>query len=355
MIATKPGRSQHFLRAATRRPGFWGLVLAGIGLVAALGSGAFASAVATTPRVGPVALPRDHGAHPGFQIEWWYTVGTLHDSAGHPYFWFGTVWATGSGMIARVNVVDLRRDRIVLAQQYLSATPPAAGQTSMRVGTFTLGWKRASALGRWSVRATTPAGRLDLNLRPSQPYVLHGRDGVIEQGPGGPSAYYSEPRLAAGGVLEIGGRRIAVHGEGWLDHQWGNFAAASGALRWNWFACQLSDGRNLMLYQFLNQHDRPSGIVAGTIDNGRGQVTHLRRFTATGLGPFVRPAGASKRYPLGWDLHVPAAKLSLTLRARARHQYIVNKLLPSFWEGAAAITGGPPGNCIVESTREVSS
>jgi predicted secreted hydrolase len=327
--------------------------MAGIFLVAALGSVAFATAVAATPRARPVALPRDHGAHPGFQIEWWYTVGTLHDSAGHPYFWFGTVWATPLGMTARVNVVDLRRDRIVLAQQYLSATPPVAGQTSMRVGTFTLGWKRTSTLGRWSVRATTPAGRLELSLRPSQPYVLHGTDGVIEQGPGGPSAYYSEPRLAAGGVLEIGARRIAVHGQGWFDHQWGNFAAAAGALRWNWFACQLSDGRNLMLYQFLNQQDRPSGIVAGTIDNGRGKVTHLRRFSGTGLGPFVRPTGARTRYPLRWHLYVPAVKLSLTLRARARHQFIVNKLLPSFWEGAAAITSGPPGNCVVESTREV--
>jgi hypothetical protein len=64
-------------------------------------------------------LPRDHGAHAGFQSEWWYTVGTLADPAGHPYFWFATVWAAQVGMIARVNVVDLREDRIVLAEQYV--------------------------------------------------------------------------------------------------------------------------------------------------------------------------------------------------------------------------------------------
>jgi hypothetical protein len=26
--------------------------------------------------------------------------------------------------------------------------------------------------------------------------------------------------------------------------------------------------------------------------------------------------------------------------------------VPSFWEGAAAITHGPPGSCVVESTRK---
>src|SRR5438445_6199058 len=98
MIITKPGRSHEFLRANPRRPGWRVLVVAGIVLAAALGSVASATAVPPTPRVRPVALPRDHGAHPGFQIDWWYTVGTLRDSAGRPYFWFGTVWATPFGM-----------------------------------------------------------------------------------------------------------------------------------------------------------------------------------------------------------------------------------------------------------------
>jgi predicted secreted hydrolase len=335
-----------------RQPRVYRLVALGVVLAAALGGVARATAGPVVPRVRAVALPRDHVAHTGFQIEWWYTAGTFADSSGHPYFWFATVWATGQGMTARLNVVDLRRDRIVLARQYLSATPPAEGQRSMRFGTFSLGWLPRGALGRWSVDATTPRGRLVLSLRPGQPYVLHGVHGIIQQGSGGPSAYYSEPRLAAHGVLELGRLRIAVHGQGWLDHQWGNFASDPGALRWNWFACQLRDGRNLMLYQFLNRQDRPSGTVAGTLDNGRGKVTHLRRFSATGLGPFVRPSGARTSYPLRWRLHIPAVKLALTLRSRARHQYIANQLLPSFWEGAAAITTGPPGNCIVESSRE---
>lgn len=312
------------------------------------------AAAPSLPRVRAVSLPRDHGAHAGFGVEWWYTAGTLADTRGHPYFWFATVWGSPAGMIARVNIVDLRRDRVVLAQQYEALAAPAQGQTLMRVGAFSLGWLRGGDLGRWSVAASAPAGALVLRLLPTQPYVLHGRRGVIEQGRGGLSAYYSEPRLAARGTLQLGRRRLRVHGLGWLDHQWGNFVSDPGSLRWNWFACQFDGGRSLMLYQFLDGNDRPSGIAAGTFASGSGRPKQLRRFSALGLGPFVHPSGARASYPLRWRLHVPALKLTLTLRSLARHQFIVNQLIPSFWEGAAAITSGLPGSCIVESSREIS-
>ena len=41
----------------------------------ALGAGV---ALAAAPALAPVALPRDHGAHAGFAVEWWYTTGTVH-------------------------------------------------------------------------------------------------------------------------------------------------------------------------------------------------------------------------------------------------------------------------------------
>ena len=54
---------------------------------------------AALPTLSPVVLPRDHGAHPAFQIEWWYTAGTVADARGRDYFWFATIWS-GSGQRA---------------------------------------------------------------------------------------------------------------------------------------------------------------------------------------------------------------------------------------------------------------
>jgi predicted secreted hydrolase len=326
-----------------------------VALVLALGGGS--SVVGATTRQQPdvtaVALPTDHGAHPVFQVEWWYTAGTFSDRRGREFFWFATVWVASGGAVARVNVVDLGRDRVVLAREYSSRERPAAGSSDLSVGDFRLRWRPAG--GYWTVNAVTDDGRLDLRLIPRRPYMLHGRDGVIQQGPGGRSAYYSQPRLAVTGILSFGRRAVGrVRGRGWFDHQWGNFVGTPAALRWDWFACQFRDGRNLMLYQFLDARERPvARYRQGTLQDRLHTYMRLRRFSASPRPPVLHPRGARATYPLGWRLRVPRAGLDMTLKSRARHQFIRNRFVPSFWEGAATITHGPRGACIVENSREV--
>ena len=332
----------------------WACAMA-VGVVVAVLMGGPVGLAASPPALVPVSLPRDHGAHPGFQVEWWYTAGTVAPARGDDYFWFATVWASTGVLVARVNVVDLQTDRVVLSQEYTRFAALAADQTQMDVGGFGLGWPAAGAWGRWSVDASVGArGLLRLQLTPVQPYVLNGSKGIISQGKEALSAYYSGPRLAAVGTLELDGRSTRVSGQGWFDHQWGNFAADATATHWNWFACQFANRSDLMLYQFITPGGQPIGVQSGSFVSPAGKVTHPQQFTITPLAPMIRPTGATGTYPLGWHLVVPSAHLNVTLRARARNQFIANELIPSFWEGAAAITSGTPGSCIVESTREPS-
>ena len=191
-----------------------------------------------------------------------------------------------------------------------------------------------------------------MELTPAQPYILNGEKGIVEQGRGATSAYYSDPRLDAQGTLATGARSAHVSGQGWFDHQWGNFASDSASMHWNWFACQLADRSDLMLYQFITPDGRPTGVQSASFVSPAGTVAHPTQFTITPLAPTIRPAGATGTYPLGWHLVVPSAHLDITLSARARNQFIANQFIPGFWEGAAAITRGAPGSCIVESTRE---
>jgi predicted secreted hydrolase len=315
-----------------------------------------AAASPSLPALRAVVLPRDHGAHPAFQVEWWYTAGTVADRRGRDFFWFATVWSGGGFVVAKVNVVDLRADRILLSKEYLGAGAPTSGQTHVDVDGFRLGRQTAGALGRWSVDAPVPGhGWLRLSLTPVQPYVLNGPSGIVQEGPGATSAYYSDPRLAARGTLVLDGRPRSVSGQGWFDHQWGNFATNSASWHWNWFACQFTNGSDLMLYQFITGAGRPTGVQSGTFVSPREPAKHPRRFTVASLGPAIRPAGATGTYPLRWRLEVPSAHLDVRLKARARHQFISNRYVPGFWEGAAAITSGAPGACIVESTRETAS
>ena len=327
----------------------WLVVAAGVAVLA----GAAATSPSAVPALRTVLLPRDHGAHPAFQVEWWYTAGTVAGRRGREFFWFATVWSRGSSVVAKVNLVDLRLDRIVLSREYVAAGALTSGQRRVNVGGFALGWRPSGVLGRWSVDAPVPgSGRLRLSLTPVQPYMLNGPHGIVREGPGASSAYYSGPRLAARGTLVLNRQSSRVRGQGWFDHQWGNFATSSASWHWNWFACQFEDRSDLMLYQFITPAGRPTGVQAGTFVSVRGPVSHPRRFTVTPLGPVVHPPGATARYPLRWHLEVPSAHVNVTLRARASHQFIANKYIPGFWEGAAAVTSGAPGACIVESTRE---
>jgi predicted secreted hydrolase len=347
-----------------RLRGFAGVLAAlGVSLAIAAPMGADASS-AGTPVPAPVVLPRDHAAHPGFGIEWWYTTGRLTDAHGGRYAYFATMWSAPMGLVARINVVDLRSDRIVADREYVNVTPLSRRTTTIRAGGYVESWGPRGRWGVWSITASAtgglaslpaPAppsqGALSLRLIPEQPYVLHGTRGIIRQGPA-PSAYYSAPRLAVTGTLVVGKRRLAVSGQGWFDHQWGSFSTDPNSEHWNWFACQLSDGRALMLYQFLAPNRVPTGVQAGTLvlRNGRGR--HLRRFTITQHRPFLHPAGAKATYPQAWTVSIPAAHLRLGLRSLAANQFIWMSFVPSFWEGAAAITQGPAGSCVVESTRE---
>jgi predicted secreted hydrolase len=335
------------MRGAMRRACLLAAVALGV-----LAGGAMTSA-ATPPALRPVVLPRDHGAHPAFQVEWWYTAGTVAGPRGRDFFWFATVWAGMGYKLARVNVVDLRADRIVLSREFVATGALRPGESDIQVGGFTLGRRPTGRLGPWVVAASVPgAGRLQLSLTPVGPYVLNGTHGIVPEGPGATSAYYSAPRLAARGELVLHGHRGAIRGYGWFDHQWGNFATNSASWHWNWFACQFTNGSDLMLYQFITPTGQPTGVQNATYVPRRGPTTHPRAFAVTPLPPTVRPAGASATYPLRWRLKVPAAGLDLGLTTRARHQFISNQYLPGFWEGASAITTGTPGTCIVESTRE---
>jgi predicted secreted hydrolase len=327
-----------------------------VAAIAAALAGAAAASAASLPALQPVVLPRDHGAHPAFQVEWWYTAGTVADRRSRDFFWFATVWSGEGFVLAKLNVVDLRADRIVLSREYVAAGALASGQTRMDVDGFVLGWQPRGTLGRWAVDAPVPgSGRLRLSLTPVQPYVLNGSHGIVQEGPGAASAYYSDPRLAARGTLVLDGRPSGVSGQGWFDHQWGNFATNSASWHWNWFACQFQDGSDLMLYQFITPSGRPTGVQSGTFVSSHGVATHPQRFTVVPLRPAIRPPSATGSYPLRWRLEVPSARVNVTLKARARHQFISNQYLPGFWEGAAAVTSGAPGACIVESTRETAS
>jgi len=58
--------------------------------------------------------------------------------------------------------------------------------------------------------------------------------------------------------------------------------------------------------------------------------------------------GAGHTWPLDWELHASAPKLTESVKAVLPDQLVRNTLVPTFWEGAAEAKGTHSGPCFVE-------
>ena len=109
---------------------------------------------------------------------------------------------------------------------------------------------------------------LDLRLTEAKPPALHDRDGYIDFGPAGGSYYYSRTAMDAAGTVTLGDRTLAVTGDAWFDHQWGDFISV-GAGGWDWFAVNLDDGTDITL-SLVRAADGSYPLVYGTLVDARG-------------------------------------------------------------------------------------
>jgi predicted secreted hydrolase len=307
--------------------------------VAAVAVVATAPAASTPARVH---FPRDHFAHAGAGIEWWYVTGLVRASDGRRYTVFFTLFRRGGLVLPVSQVVDLARDSIVGHSERLAPATLGSARLDVSAGRAGLGYDAES--NTWRFAAAAPGYSLSLSARPEKPYVLHGGGtGVIQQSLGGSSAYYSATRMTARGAFTAHGRRVAFTGEAWLDHQWGSFQKDPRAFNWDWFSCRFADRTELMLYRFLDRRTgKPlPGYASGTFVRADGTSVELRRFTATSDG---------RHWPQAWRLRVPGLGLDLRLRSLARDQLFRGVLVPTFWEGASTVAGTKQGHCFVEVT-----
>ena len=166
---------------------------------------------------------------------------------------------------------------------------------------------------------------------------MHGRDGVSLKAACATCAshYYSLTRLRTSGTLVYRGERLRVEGLSWMDHEFGSDELQPGMTGWDWFALQLDDGRDLMLYRL---RDAGGGVVpqsSGSLVARDGAVRHL---PLAAFAVDARRAGTSPhtgaRYPSGWRVRVPSAGIDVTLVPVLRDQELWNIAGGvDYWEG----------------------
>ena len=316
-------------------------------------------------------FPDDHGPHPEFQTEWWYYTGNL-DAADGRHFGYqltffrraitpteisrASDWATNQIYFAHFALTDGKNNTHEATERFSRGAAGLAGATGNPFRVWLENWSAVGTFNETSLQADDAGRALNLTLTSLKPIVLQGDRGLSQKSPdvGNASYYYSFTRLATTGTVTVNGEQLTVTGTSWMDHEWSTAVLGENAVGWDWFSIQLSDQRELMLFQIRQKDGSIEPLSSGTLVEPDGSTKHLTRdqFKIETLSTWKSDrTGAT--YPASWNIALPSEDIQLTLQPYIADQEMRVSII--YWEGAVSVRGqsnsGPVrGNGFVEMT-----
>jgi predicted secreted hydrolase len=310
-------------------------------------------------------FPRDHFNHNDFRTEWWYYTGNLRAADGHRFGFELTFFRQAVQLPAQEATVSYevwRPDQIYLAHLALTDIDTREFYHTQRLDRAGPGLAGASFKhqqywnGNWHVRwisletkeqelqAVCDRFTLKLDLKPAKPFVINGRNGISQKGPlaGEASHYLSFTRLRAAGQLQWRGKMFQLDGLAWMDHEFFTEPEDNTLAGWDWFAIQLDNNEELMLYRLHTKSGAMNPYSSGTYVDSQGEAYFLAasQFSLT-PGDTWQSRASGARYPLAWKISVPSVGLELTETTAVQNQelFTTDDVSPSYWEGAVTYQG----------------
>ncbi|MBN1955936.1 MAG: carotenoid 1,2-hydratase [Anaerolineae bacterium] len=320
---------------------------------------------------GPRAFdfPADHGPHLDFQTEWWYYTGNLEAADGRhfgyqlTFFRRGLVppgerqqrpssWATEQVYMAHFAITDVAGQEHCFFERFSRGAAGLAGAEAAPYRVWLENWRVTTAAdGVYYLQASQDGWALELQLVDRKGPLLQGEDGYSRKGadPGNASYYISQTRLETTGAVTVGGTTYLVDGSSWMDHEFSTSALAADQVGWDWFALQLDDGRELMLFHIRTVGGDIAPYASGTLVETDGSLVRLGEadFSLVVQETWRSPHSGAV-YPARWTVTVPAAGLALDVAPYVADQELVVSFV--YWEGAVQVGGTVAGSGYVELT-----
>lgn len=324
------------------------------------GLGQDAAAFAQVKRGVPLVFPRDHGAHDGYRIEWWYVTANLRDDQGRDW---GTQWTLFRSAL-RPGEAGAGWSSANLWMAHAALTGPGGHQSSERLARGGIGqagvegapfrawiddWSLAgdAQLRGLRMRANGAGFAYDLNLTSQRPLVLHGDQGYSEKsGHGQASYYYSQPFYRVSGVVERDGQRVPVSGNAWLDREWSSQPLAAGQSGWDWFSLHLASGAKLMLFQVRQTGAEPYRAGTWITADGVSEALQGKQIQLSALTSTRQRDGQS--VPTRWHVQVPSKQLDVEVQALEPQAWMHTRF--PYWEGPVKVQGSTDGRGYLEMT-----
>ena len=299
------------------------------------------------PLVGKVSLPTDDTAHPKEPMEWWYWTGHLETADGR---WFGfeevffRVLVLGlPGHMVHSALTDIQGNAF---HHYASVLPGDLAPSANGFAYSESGHSVTGGNGHDSLVAHGSDYSLALNTTTTRRATLQHGDGYTNYSFGGYTYYYSRERMDATGTVSVGGQVFPVTGTAWFDHQYGDIQMAVNR-GWDWFAFQLDDGREMMLFA-VRVHGKQVFVGASVTSPGCETIeVPAAEVAVASTGSWKSPHTLCT-YPQGWTVKVGAETFTIAPYVADQE---VSTSTPIYWEGASKITnesGAAVGRAYVE-------
>jgi predicted secreted hydrolase len=305
-------------------------------------------------------FPRDHFNHPEFRTEWWYYTGNLRTTAGRrfgfelTFFRQGadrrpaaeSVWDVRDVWMAHLALSDIGGGQFLHTERLNRSGAGIAGADLQQARIWNGNWQ-----AQWMLDPTSPGGgsqklqaiadrfSFELSLKSEKPPVIHGENGVSQkaEGAGKASHYISFTRLITSGEIVLDGKRFAVEGTTWMDHEFFSHQLEANQNGWDWFSLQMEDRSELMLFRLRRAGGSVDPYSAGTYVDPQGRAMHLavKDFKVT-PGKTWKSAATGGQYPVEWMIEVPSLGFDATIRTPMAQQELTGNSRSggTYWEGA---------------------
>lgn len=310
-----------------------------------------ANAEERTALLRPIRLPADHGVHVS-ATEWWYYSGELAGPDKARFSLHVAVFLR-DGMVRHTVFHASLVDQLT-GKRYARQLRTAGIPSTVTEGAFDFrhdGWRVAGGAGEHTVTIDDEDFSIALVLNDAHPPMLHRAagsqtPGLLDFGDAGISYYYSRPRMAATGQVRVGGKpAVPVEGSIWFDHQWGDFEGSR--LAWNWFALQLDDGSDLMIYQLYDVAGAPVMTAGSWRRNGKLSTLGADAIALHPQGVWQSPS-SGVRYPAAWRVALPPGEVLIEpLRVDSEFDALVTTF-NHYWEGPVRVSGALSGSGFLE-------
>ena len=132
-----------------------------------------------------------------------------------------------------------------------------------------------------------------------------------------------------------------------MDHEFFSRAMAHELVGWDWFALQLDDGREVMLYLLRHQDGSLDPASSGTLVDPAGKTRHLKLsdFQVKTTGVWKSPHSQAV-YPAGWQINLSGLNLTLAPTLADQEVRAGAPARVSYWEGQVKIQGRQEGSPI---------